>query len=432
MDLHAEIVFNYQQKNYLECLALLKEAPLFAQEAPQYRVLEASCLIFLGKDYELAHDILDSILINEERNAFAHYGKGLAYFFTKKMRQAILCFDKAIEMDTSGSMGRALVLKQRAIKELEETSVADTEETEKEAEKADKVEVDGDEAIEMNGRKLVEKLFAEENSAITQKAKRCKVILEGIDLKSMPSDGEDSEGTLSVNEPASTEDNAPESFKDVPKSKTDNAKKGKSVWVPKLRKSTVSSELNLSEDHDDDKTCAICSKTFAESRGVKRHMKLHKSTSGYKCSKCDLTFIFKIDRGRHEATHRKSYNYVCKDCGKRFIRKENYEKHQLTHSEVKDETKLSNPREDSPGEETESTEEGVTAVIENEPVSSNEKKIGYSCDQCSLQFASEQHLSEHVQTHQMEKPFGCTLCQSAFSTIELLVSHFSDSHQNKT
>lgn len=424
MDLHAEIVFNYQQKNYSECLALLKEAPLFAQEAPQYKVLEASCLIFLRKDCKSAHDILDSILINEERNAFVHYGKGLAYFSTKNMRQAIRYFDNAIKMDTTGSMGRALVLKQLAIKELEEA--------EKETEKPDKVEVDGDEVIKMNGKKLVEKLFAEKDSAITQKAKRCKVMeLECIDLSSTPSDGEDSEETLSVNEPVSTDDNAAEPSKDVPNPKTDSSKKGKRVWVPKLRKSTVSSELNLSENHDDDKTCAVCSKTFTEPRSVKRHMKLHKSTSGYKCSMCDLTFIFKIDRARHEATHPKTYKHVCKDCGKRFIRNENYEKHRLMHSEVEDGAKLSTSGEESCDEETESAEEGDTAIIKKKIVSSNEKKIEYSCDQCSLKFESEQHLSEHAQTHKQEKPFGCTLCQSAFSSIELLASHFSDAHQNK-
>lgn len=434
MNLHSNIVSNYQQKNYTACLNLLTEAPIEAQNAPQYKVLKAACLVHLGRNIKLAHAILDDVLTKETRNSFAYYGKGLAYFSTKKMSQAIRCFDKAIELDTSGSMGRALELKQHAVDIMNEAGY-----------KEDVREDDHESAIERKGREMIEKHFAAQMEA--------EVVNEVGEM-------EDIAKNIQVT-PTKRIKLSYEEKEKSPKKK----KKAKKISVPPAPSLA---------DYDTSKTCKMCSKTFTKRFSLKRHLRLHKSFNGFKCSKCGLTYLHRTELKRHEATHKKTYDYTCGDCGKRFVSKENLKKHRLEHvtttvdqefscqsCEKTFKTEKLQKYHESLHKKEENADKSDT-LSDNTKVSLNTKTADKKDCGNYTEFADKMEDADENETfieattdkmkdipdeeennvktetafkkeaknstHEEEKPFGCNLCNTSYTSIDCLGKHFISFH----
>lgn len=116
MDYQNSVLSSYQEKNFVKCLNLIEKCPIsrIRDCSIHYKILKATCLVNLGIDIEKAHRILDEVLIIENKNEFAHYTKGLAFYKEKKLISAIECFEKAVELDKSGSMEKAKHLKDKA------------------------------------------------------------------------------------------------------------------------------------------------------------------------------------------------------------------------------------------------------------------------------------------------------------------------------
>lgn len=104
----------YKLQNYAKCLKLLKQAPKSVKDSPRYKILQASCLNHLGKDYSLAHSILNDVIRREPLNAFAYHSKGLVFVSEGKLQFSIECFDKALSIDQSEKMNKAREMKSRA------------------------------------------------------------------------------------------------------------------------------------------------------------------------------------------------------------------------------------------------------------------------------------------------------------------------------
>lgn len=434
MDLHSRIVRNYQQKNYSACLTLLSEAPNVAQNAPQYKVLKAACFVHLGRNIELAHAIFDDVLIKENRNSFAYYGKGLAYFSTKKMSQAIRCFDKAIELDISGSMGKALELKQKAVGMMKEVSYKEDVAT---------YEDEHDSAIERKGREMVEKHFEARIEKVDEDIFKSVEITPTKKIK-LSDEEEKSETTPKKNK--------------------------------KVKKTSVPPTPSLS-DYDSSKTCKICSKTFTKRFSLTRHLRLHNNVNGFKCSRCDLSYLHRTELKRHETTHKKTYDYTCRDCGKRFVNKENFKKHRLDHvttttidqefscqfcektfkseklqkyHETLHNNKINNKKGNADKSEivSDNTNTSLDTKIadKEDETCGNNAEIADKMEDKALVEATNDKIKDipdeeenddntkttiekesENSTHD-EKPFGCNLCNTSYTSIDCLGQHFISFH----
>lgn len=134
MDIHTcgidhqeKVLLSYQQQNFSTCLDLVEQTPMFIQNTAHYKVLKATCLVNLGRNFGSAHALFDEVLTEEANNPFAYYGKGLAFFHQRKYTQAISCFDSAIEFDDANTMDTAKELKFKSGILLRETGESDEE-----------------------------------------------------------------------------------------------------------------------------------------------------------------------------------------------------------------------------------------------------------------------------------------------------------------
>lgn len=72
--------------------------------------------------------------------------------------------------------------------------------------------------------------------------------------------------------------------------------------------------------------CHLCTKVFASSAFLTRHLNLHK-TSPHKCMVCNKTFTNSQNLKRHITTHTGEKPYTCPYCRKRFRDPSNFSKH---------------------------------------------------------------------------------------------------------
>lgn len=118
MDHHQKVFSSYKEKDFKTCLKLITEAQDEFRDSTHYKVLKATCLVNLGEKLDEAHQLYSEILEADEKNAYAHYGMGLAYHHQKNFIRAISSFDKAIENGAPGSMVMAQEMKDKAMRTM--------------------------------------------------------------------------------------------------------------------------------------------------------------------------------------------------------------------------------------------------------------------------------------------------------------------------
>lgn len=121
MDHQQTVLKCYQAKEYMKVLNLIEECPIqLIRNSFPYKILKATCFVNLGIEIETAHSILDEVLENSCNNEFAHYCKGLVFFHEKIFGKAAACFEKAIELDTLGTMQKAKEMRIKALDLMKE------------------------------------------------------------------------------------------------------------------------------------------------------------------------------------------------------------------------------------------------------------------------------------------------------------------------
>lgn len=120
---NGQMIFkSYQCKEYEKCLEMIeeimKQKPKQAQKEDamytQYKIIQAACWTMMDINKDKIADQLMTIIKKEPRNSFAHYGYGLYQYHEGKMSAAIESFGKAIDLNPTGAMKRAMELKAKA------------------------------------------------------------------------------------------------------------------------------------------------------------------------------------------------------------------------------------------------------------------------------------------------------------------------------
>lgn len=125
MDQKEQIVTAYTNQKYSACLTLLKAAPYDITSSTDMRILQASCLINISGRTSEAHQILDKILQQEPTNGLAFYGKGLAFLKESNLEKSFENFTKAAELDKTGVISKAQVMKLRTEEMLKSRRISE-------------------------------------------------------------------------------------------------------------------------------------------------------------------------------------------------------------------------------------------------------------------------------------------------------------------
>ncbi|MDP0588799.1 MAG: C2H2-type zinc finger protein [Candidatus Endonucleobacter bathymodioli] len=79
--------------------------------------------------------------------------------------------------------------------------------------------------------------------------------------------------------------------------------------------------------------CDMCNKTLSNSYSLRRHMRLHDSSSAYNCSLCSKFYFSTVGLKVHrEKCHLIFSEYVCETCNEILTTYNNYRKHKVTHA----------------------------------------------------------------------------------------------------
>jgi tetratricopeptide (TPR) repeat protein len=111
---------SYQAKEYEKCLQMIDEILKQSKteiEDPlmtQYKIIQAACWTMLEVHKEKIKSQLMEIITKDPKNSFAHYGYGLYQYHEGNMSVSIESFAKAIDLNPSGAMKKALELKAKA------------------------------------------------------------------------------------------------------------------------------------------------------------------------------------------------------------------------------------------------------------------------------------------------------------------------------
>ena len=141
--------------------------------------------------------------------------------------------------------------------------------------------------------------------------------------------------------------------------------------------------------------CSLCPEKFPTYKQRVRHMNCHEEAKPFKCEKCHRAFMQACKLKEHMEIHNTGVKLPCLECHKTFPSQRILKCHERIHTE---EHKLK-------------LQEANTFFC---PISDCFNKVG---------FRSAQDLEVHNMSHTGEKPFICTVCNYATSTIDKLRIH---------
>uniref|UniRef100_A0A3B4UVK7 Zinc finger protein 271-like n=1 Tax=Seriola dumerili TaxID=41447 RepID=A0A3B4UVK7_SERDU len=145
--------------------------------------------------------------------------------------------------------------------------------------------------------------------------------------------------------------------------------------------------------------CPICvDRRFRGPNKLARHMRTHTKEKPFTCPVCTLTFS----------------HLICGDCGKVFGRMYHLKRHIVTHRKAANGECYTCP---------DCQKNFAFPEDLNKHLEIHERP--YSCTRCDLAFSTLMELTEHMSTHEGEQPLNCPVCGRTFLNKNKLEKHLS-------
>ena len=197
----------------------------------------------------------------------------------------------------------------------------------------------------------------------------------------------------------------------------------------KVKNDIPSSEIQDSENPDNELLCQKCNKIFSTLGNLRNHIRsIHLNYRPFKCHfpNCNKTYLAKSKLIIHERTHTGIKPYVCQICQKSFNEKGNLKAHLNFHSEIRP---FKCPL----------CDKGYKSYLNlRDHIKIFHYKIKkFCCQYCQKYFARISALKEHIRTHTKEKRFVCKFegCGKRFTEKRNMEKHyerhFNDMAQTK-
>lgn len=100
-----ESVLNaYKSRQYGKCIKTIERILKVTPEAQSshYKILLAAANTMIGRNFKRSHNLLNEVLKVNPFDAYALYGKGVAFYFENKFEESLQYFDRAIAVDENG------------------------------------------------------------------------------------------------------------------------------------------------------------------------------------------------------------------------------------------------------------------------------------------------------------------------------------------
>lgn len=303
MDHQLKVFHSYKQQNFPNCLSIIEK---LTRDLP--KVLKTSCLVHV----DTAHEILDEVLIAEEGNAFAYYGKGLAFMHQQKLQQAIHCFDEALRLD--GSMEKAENMKQKAMEMMSEVKKevkSESETDEKCSENKEKDDIKEKFQINLRSKAVEVEIKEEVPAAVvivpapSAKSKTCHICSKTFTK------------TFSLN-------------RHMKLHSGERPYKCLTCDFAFIQKSDL---IRHTATHGEsyDYICPDCNWPFKTKKNLYSHQAKHLKDRPFQCSVCRMTFESNELLRSHENLH----IFQCDFCSKTFTSKPFIKSHLMTHPSAK-------------------------------------------------------------------------------------------------
>ncbi|KAM9838056.1 histone-lysine N-methyltransferase PRDM9 [Aulostomus maculatus] len=205
---------------------------------------------------------------------------------------------------------------------------------------------------------------------------------------------------------------------------------------------SAASLVVLSVDPVKSKTCSDCGKTFKQIPHLRRHkLCVHSNKRPYCCPQCRRSFSQASGLIRHQQVHRK--HVVIKETNMVSNQDEipSEQSASLTlRSEVCNTADAATTEESTETKELSKTEEEVKDVTDCEKNAAGETEAASqeldvescSCSECGKSFLNETALKKHKEwVHDKLRPYVCAVCQKCFGQFNDLTRHLL-SHQKQS
>lgn len=286
----AKIREAYKQQKHSKCIEYIDQAPENIRETSQYKILKASCINNIGGRSSQAHKILDSVINDEPNSAFAYYSKGLVFINDGMLEESVKCFAKAIEIDPSEKMDKALQMKTRAENMLR--SIKKEPKKEPRSSKSDRVD-----------RSKPQRKSTLDNEE--GEGKYCQVCNKTFAK------------TFSLS-------------RHMLLHTGERPHKCHVCGYAFIQKSDLGRHLATHSDIANFE-CSTCFKRFKTKKNLHCHSITHSTLRPFKCRFCEKSFKLKRLLAFHEGSHKDVKPYNCDICGKGFPAKVYIKTHLKSH-----------------------------------------------------------------------------------------------------
>lgn len=171
-------------------------------------------------------------------------------------------------------------------------------------------------------------------------------------------------------------------------------------------------------------SCSFCKQSFKNSKGLKRHNRLHKQNgSTFTCHLCPYNSVDKSTLIRHLRTHNGERPFQCAICKFAFTTKANCERHVRKRHKKITKQEIRNSMEYNPN----MSEVNSPEILMPEVCGSAET----ICKYCNVNFKFNRVLRHHLRSLNNScnrKPYFCDMCKLGFSTKNNCIRHVLRQH----
>lgn len=178
---------------------------------------------------------------------------------------------------------------------------------------------------------------------------------------------------------------------------------------PFLLKENLGLHLASHVKNENSYKCIYCDRQFSHHLLLNQHEKQHLVRGRYQCSLCTMSYEYRNQLAAHVKSHLKIKDFICQYCGKDFLRLNSMRRHvQICHGGHRIQCPICNK----------SLKGHLT-----EHMRTHEKNRPHECPDCGQSFTQSTQLNVHRRSHTGYKPYKCRICDKSFSHSNAMMLH---------